>query len=382
MNLGFISTYDARNVRSWSGTPYFMARAMQQAGLNLEFLGPLCERLILPFRLRSLLQRRLEMRAYLWERDPLVAGAFAMEVRRRLKHSKSGLAFSPGTTAVAHLRCRQPIVFWTDMPFDASLDFYVPRASISHGSLKNGHDLEQAALRKASLAIFSSDWARNAAIANYDVDPDKVRVIPFGANINWDFDRAYVHRVIDGRSHQTCKLVFVAVDWYRKGGAFALQVAEALMRKGVPVHLTIVGCTPAVAVPEYVTVHSYIQKSDPAGLDHYRTILEDSHFLVLPSRADCTPMVIGESNSLGLPCFTTDVGGIPSLVQNGRNGQMFALSEPPDAWADRIAEVFGTQSNFSALARSSFEQYTTRLNWDTSIERFMQELRSAGLCEN
>jgi glycosyltransferase involved in cell wall biosynthesis len=93
-------------------------------------------------------------------------------------------------------------------------------------------------------------------------------------------------------------------------------------------------------------------------------------------------MVIGESNSLGLPCFATNVGGIPTLVQNGRNGQMFTLSDAPEAWADRIAEAFAKPSNYSALARFSFEEYTTRLNWDTSIERFMQELRSAGLCEN
>ena len=50
--------------------------------------------------------------------------------------------------------------------------------------LSYGNELEQSALSRCTLAIFSSEWAANTAVQNYDVHPDKVRVVPFGANLD------------------------------------------------------------------------------------------------------------------------------------------------------------------------------------------------------
>ena len=379
MSLGFISTYDASDVRSWSGTPFFMAQGMRQQGLAVELIGPLCEAFALPFRFRSVLQRRLGMKTYLWDRDPLVLDALGRAGARKLLESKATVAFSPGTVVLANLKCKQPIVFWTDMPFEASLDFYVPRASISAQSLKNGHAMEQAALTRASLAIYSSDWAREAAIANYNVDPSKVKTIPFGCNISWDFNEAEAGRFIEARSRDVCNLVFVGVKWQRKGGPFALEVTRLLTKRGLRTHLTILGCEPDTSVDDNVTVRPFLRKSDAEGLAEFQKILAAAHFLILPTRADCTPMVIGEANSLGVPCLVTDVGGIPSLVRSGVNGQMFPLSETPNMWADWVAAIYENSASYSELARSSFREYTTRLNWPSSIQNFGQQLRHRGL---
>jgi glycosyltransferase involved in cell wall biosynthesis len=379
MSLGFISHYDASDVRSWSGIPYFMAQAMRQEGLAPELIGPLCEKFVLPFRFRSLMQRRLGMKAYLWERDPLVLDAMGKAAAGRLRLSEAAIAFSPGTMTLSHLKCRQPIVFWTDMPFDACLDFYSPRAEISSQSLKDGHAMEQAALDRASLAIFSSNWARDSAIANYRVDPSKVKTIPFGCNITWDFNDEEVRHFIEARSRDVCNLVFVGVNWQRKGGAFALDVARLLMEGGIRTHLTILGCQPDRAVADYVTVRPFLNKSNAEDLGEFQKTLAGAHFLILPTRADCTPMVIGEANSLGVPCLVTDVGGIPSQIRNGVNGKMFELSEAPEIWADWTTSIYGDRIAYEALAQSSFQEYASSLNWTSSIRSFAAELNRSRL---
>ncbi|MCU1259845.1 MAG: glycosyl transferase group 1, partial [Bryobacterales bacterium] len=254
-----------------------------------------------------------------------------------------------------------------------------PRASISAGSVKAGHATEQAALDRASLAIFSSDWARDAAIASYNVNPSKVKAIPFGSNVSWAFDEAQVSRFIEERSRTVCHLVFIGVNWERKGGPFALEVARILTQRGIRTRLTILGCEPRTAVADYVTVHPFLNKSEATGLAAFQKVLAGAHFLILPTRADCTPMVIGEANSLGVPCLVTDVGGIPSQIRNGVNGQMFPLSEPPDVWADWAATMYENPNAYAELARSSFREYATRLNWTSSIQSFVKELQSSGI---
>jgi glycosyltransferase involved in cell wall biosynthesis len=60
----------------------------------------------------------------------------------------------------------------------------------------------------------------------------------------------------------------------------------------------------------------YISKSTQEGSEQIDRLLSDAHFLMLPTRADCTPYVIPEANSFGLPCITTNVGGIPTMVKD------------------------------------------------------------------
>jgi glycosyltransferase involved in cell wall biosynthesis len=378
-NLAFVTYYDARDVRSWSGTPYYLSRALQQQGVSVDFVGPLCEKYILPFRLRSLLQRRLGCKAYLWDREPLVLEAIARAAGRRLENSAAHVVLSPGTTAVARLKCKQPIVFWTDMTFPASLDFYFPKHLVSARSLHAGFAMEKSAVERTELAIFSSEWARQSLLENYRVDPSKVITIPFGANLEWDLSDAEVAGWIAGRSREVCELAFVGVNWERKGGQIALDVARILNERGLRTRLSIVGCAPPGPVPEYVAVHPFLNKSEPVGMALFQKLLAQAHFLILPTRADCTPLVIHEANVAGVPALATSVGGVPSQIRNGVNGQMFPLEAEPEQWAAWIENIFPDASAYAQLAQGAHREYGSRMTWEASIATFLDAMTARGL---
>lgn len=107
-------------------------------------------------------------------------------MRTAISTANVDVVFSPGTIPIAHLKTNYPIVFWADATFAGMIDFYPSFSNLCSRSIRDGNRMEQAALSKCSLAIYSSEWAAKTALDNYDVNPQKVKVVPFGANISCD----------------------------------------------------------------------------------------------------------------------------------------------------------------------------------------------------
>src|SRR5205085_671227 len=122
-------------------------------------------------------------RKYLPDRDPHLLKQYARQVADRLSRSDADLVFSAGTLATAYLKCRQPIAFWTDATFAGMVNFYPGLTQLHDKTIKEGMAMEQAALNGASLAIYSSEWAARSALEHYKADPNKVKVVSFGANL-------------------------------------------------------------------------------------------------------------------------------------------------------------------------------------------------------
>ncbi len=157
----------------------------------------------------------------------------------------------------------------------------------------------------------------------------------------------------------------------------ALEVSKYLNEIGVQTELHIVGYTPEFTVPNFVKVHGYVSKESEEGKHKINTLLKESHFLILPSIADCTPVVFSEANSFGVPCISTNVGGIGSIIKNDINGQLFQLGAAPNKYGDYIKKVFGNDEKYKELAFSSFNYYLKYLNWDkvgAKLKNYLEEI--------
>ena len=80
--------------------------------------------------------------------------------------------------------------------------------------------------------------ARRARSRDHGADPEKVEVAPFGANMRITHTREDVVAAVAHRPPESCRLLFVGVDWYRKGGDRALESATILNDWGLPTGLT------------------------------------------------------------------------------------------------------------------------------------------------
>ncbi len=369
IRAAYVTTYGSSDIRAWSGTGYHIHRALQSAGLLTASVQNLRDTYGLLTKAKKVVYSRFLAQTYLRDREALTLKSYAAQVRRQLASTECDVVLSPGTIPIAYLRTDKPVVFWTDSTFAGVLGFYPEFSKLCAETIRSGHRTEQRALSMCRLAIFSSDWAATTAIQNYDVNPEKIKVVPFGANIDCDENAEHIAQRLDAKQFGNCQLLFIGVDWSRKGGAIALAVAELLNRRGLETTLHIVGYRPPHPVPPFVTLHGYVSKHTEVGRKKLTHLFKGSHFLIVPSQAECFGVVYAEASCFGLPSLATSCGGIPSAVVNDRNGRLFGLDADPDGYADYIGELMSSPSAYKQLARSSFEEYSVRLNWSSAGQR-------------
>lgn len=243
LKIAYITTYDVNNVNNWSGIGYFIANTVKKYLGDVEFIGNLNQRRFLENDLKRIYHKILFQKSFRSERTiPLVGQFYAQQVEKQIAGKNFDLIFSPGTIPIAYLKTNIPIVFWTDAIFAGMIDFYPNWSNLCKETIKNGNVIERSALDRCRLAIYSSEWAAQTAVSYYKIDRTKIKVIPFGANIECSRSFDDIREIVNSRSSKKCKLLFLGVDWVRKGGDIALEITKELNKSGLETELTIVGC--------------------------------------------------------------------------------------------------------------------------------------------
>jgi glycosyltransferase involved in cell wall biosynthesis len=380
MRIAYVTPFDARNLsgrKNWSGLGYYIAQTLKNQSISLDYIGPLEDRLALQVvhKFKSVYYK-FWIRNHIKDSEPLILRDYARQISEKLSSIKADIVFSASSNSIAYLECDQPIVFWGDATFAGLVNFYPQYSNLSQESSENWHNLERLALKKCKLAIYASEWAAQTAIEHYHADPAKVKVVPFGANIDSCKTISEIENLIESRPSNQCKLLFLGVDWYRKGGDVALKVAERLNNLGLATELKVVGCQPIVegTLPSFVKPLGFISKSSRAGKERINQLIAESHFLILPSMAECYGVVFCEANSLGVPCISRRVGGIPTIIKDNLNGKLFDRNSDSTEYCEYIENVFTNYTQYKTLALSAFNEYESRLNWRVAGQKIKELL--------
>ncbi|UYZ61361.1 glycosyltransferase family 4 protein [Hymenobacter weizhouensis] len=369
LRIGFLTSTDPLNRRSWSGVHYSIFRAAERVLGSVEALGPVP--MVWPLRIGDNLNRRLIKpltgKRYHYSWSVVLAKLYARTFKRKLANKAFDLLLAPASfTEIAYLDTTTPVVYIEDSTLNQLIDFYPGLMGLLDVSKKELNFIEKKALIKASLICYSSEWAAHSAVSDYGVDPNKVVVIPFGSNYPHPPTRAEAinHPT---RSNGTCHLLFVGGEWGRKGGDIAYDTLVALTEMGVDARLTVVGCKPADAArythPGFRLL-PFLNMSVPAEAAQLHQLFSEADFFLLPSRAECAAIAFADANSFGVPVITTDVGGISSFIKQGTNGVMLPLTSTGQDFANTIRHLFQHQETYTQMRWNARQQYETTLNWD------------------
>ncbi len=368
MRIAYVTTYDAREIKHFAGIPFFMARALQTQGAELTLVGGFqqhAKRVLQAMQLFYRLGPRVDHHRD-WE--PLSLDGWAKQISRALPAVKPDIILSPATIPVANLDTSVPIAVWSDATFAAISDYYPEYSNISKRMRRLGNAAEQRVVDKSQTLIYSSHWAAQSAIADYRANPDRVHVVPYGANLHDPPSPSSVRTAIAERVNSgALRLLWVARGWERKGGSLAIEVTQQLRAQGLNATLTMIGTAlpPGIQTGEGVTVIPFLDKEDPAQRVQIRNAFMESHFFVLPTRADCTPIVFNEAAACGLPVISYDTGGIKSIVKDGVSGILLSPDSGAEAFTHALLEHCVGEA-YTRLAEGGRARYEGLLNWHTA----------------
>ncbi|WP_367280036.1 glycosyltransferase family 4 protein [Sphingomonas sp. LHG3406-1] len=320
---------------------------------------------------------RLSGEFWHWDREPDFLRKVSRVASQRISQARPDFAVAVQSQACAHLQVDVPLVLTHDQSF-LELKSYFPfeprRRSAEY--IDKAIEQERLSFAAADLISFPSEQACRTVRDYYGTAPDKLVMVPWGGNLPAAPSTGQVVEMIAARRNRPVVLTAIGVHWQRKGGDTILGAYRALQARGLQVRLNLIGMSPEGPSDEGVRIFPFLDKSDATEAKQFGDLLSQTHFLIAPSRVEAFGHIFAEAAAYGVPAIASDVGGIPTSVEDGVNGRLLPLDSTGETYAEAIATITSSWGDYEAMAEASREQFEKDLNWEafcrTIIERASQ----------
>ncbi len=283
----------------------------------------------------------------------VVGRAIHQWVEREVDPARTALVFQTQSLFDAR-REGVPHFLYSDHTYLANRRYAQPRPllPVPRGWL----EMERTLYRRATVNFVSSEFAAASVREDYAVPAERVECVFSGQNVPLSASSA---------SRNPAAILFVGVDWERKGGPELLAAFRAVRAARPEAELWIVGCSPAIHEPG-VRVVGRVAPERVA--DFYR----EAAVFCLPSRMDPSASVIGEAALHGLPVVATPVGGNAERVRDGETGFLRA----PESLAPALLELLADGTRREQMGAAAREFASARFTWDAVCRRMADRIRA------
>jgi|SRR5579872_1811567 len=274
-------------------------------------------------------------------------------------------AFTFQTQSLFDASCQgTPHFIYTDHTHLENLRY--PNSTAATPLSRRWAELERGAYHNASMIFTMSGNISRSLVCDYGCAPHRVECVFAGSNVS-----SAGTENIDSARFAARHILFVGVDWERKGGPVLLEAFRKVRHTYPDARLTIVGCSPDVHMPG-VDIVGRIPLEEVAR--YYRC----ASVFCLPTLNEPFGLVFLEAFSYGLPVVATQLGAIPEIVADGSSGYLVAPQSSSEL-AQALELLLGDPKrceSFGAEGRKSLER---RYTWQetgnklaTHIERTLQ----------
>lgn len=219
------------------------------------------------------------------------------------------------------------------------------------------------------IAVMSRRTAANI-VKHYGVSPDKLRIVPPGANIPERLLEAVDSRPRrrGQRDKQGLVVGFIGLYPERKGLPTIAEAVRLLRHSGYDVRLHVIGrCPIEILQRDGVTHYGVIDKSVQMG--RFLEIVRNTDIGCMLSRAELTGIALLEFLRIGVPVIATDVGGIPDIVELGA-GELVLPETGPSHLAEHLARLLDDPERLDELRENAW-----RRRQNASWRRVVRELK-------
>ena len=235
---------------------------------------------------------------------------------------------------------------------------------------------------RAALVVAMTSWGKRDFVANHDLPPEKVTVVP-GGSVLREYPPPTDRDLGDLRSRLSLPesfLLYPAQTWPHKNHERLLE-ALASIRDEHGVSVTLV--CPGKQTGDYRQIQDLIGRLGLQSLTRFpgfvtalelRGLYELATGLIFPSRFEGWGLPICEAFDAGLPVASSTATGLPDVV--GDAGLLFD-PESTDQIADAVKRIWTDEELRRSLAERGRER-SQLFSWDHTARLFRAHYRRIG----
>lgn len=304
----------------------------------------------------------------------LTAGLYGQDILQRYKRPRSSFLATPYLHRKVNDLVRQAIyqhpsryrfTFQLQSLFDVSLPdlphfIYTDHTHLANLAYDGFHPRslyspEWIALEKESYARATHIFTRShnisrSLIEQYDVPAEKITCAYVGVNT------PQVNYSPPSDRYNSKHILFVGLDWERKGGPELLAAFQQLLQRHPDARLTIVGAEPEIDLPQ-VTV---VGRVSVAEVHHF---YQQASIFCLPTKLEPFGVAFIEAMTFQLPIVATNIGAIPDFVVNNQNGYLVEPGEVTPL-VDALDCLLSSAHRRQLFGQTGHELARQRYNWE------------------
>lgn len=210
------------------------------------------------------------------------------------------------------------------------------------------------------LVVLSEEWKKNLEVVK--TKTPKIVIENYST----------IHKeCLKRKNHQDKIILFLGFITELKGCFNIPDIAKKVIEQNANVKFILAGSgeieklqdiLEEKGISQYFSFPGWVRKEEKENL------LKNADIFLLPSYTEAMPMSILEAMGYGLPIVTTNVGGIPQLVEDGKNGYM---TEPGniDGFVKAILKLFGNDELIYDMGKEGIEKACEKYSLEKHLEK-------------
>ena len=221
--------------------------------------------------------------------------------------------------------------------------------------------VERTIYQAADRTFTTSRFAADSLMEDHGMDPSRAVCVYSGTNAG---SQAATEKTKEFQS----RVLFVGIDWERKGGPDLLKAFERVLEAHPQARLRILGCAPRVSSPR-------IEVLGKVPLAEVGRHFAESDVFCLPSYFEPSATVFAEAMHHGLPVVSTFGGGTPDRVLDGETGYLVRAGDVT-ALAEALLRLLQDPDRARAMGQAGLRLARDRFSWPVVGDRMAAEIRA------
>lgn len=238
-------------------------------------------------------------------------------------------------------------------------EFYTSRKTYSSGWIER----EKITYRDAAHIFAASEYCAESLRKDYHVPAEKISTLQTGYNLSKKMPDNSL------KDYRKEKILFVGLDWNRKGGAVLVEAYNKVKQNFPNSTLTIVGCSPKILNYQQIDVVGKVPSSEMEQYYHDATIF------CMPSLAEPAGVAIIEAYFYGLPAIATYSGGLKDRVVDEVTGYLVAPNSA-DELAEKLSILLSSSELRKQMGAEAQKLLEHTFSWEIVADKAMQKIRT------